>query len=215
MQHLPLKNANNMKPIKPRLESLWQPKSPSPGISEYIESFGGEFYDKGFESHYPYNGKASAVFRRMVKIEEFEASERFEGKGTGCWALREDSILNDMTADLIAAAEILGGILSAHGGSSFPGGIGAESSTIWVDVLDGGVGVKVVMWEHECTNQVDARQRTTIRGPKAYRALLELLGFDWINRRLPGEAVTPSHREIINIVNDLLAKSHREAGTHV
>ena len=204
-----------MKPTKPRLKSLWQPKSPPPGISEYIGSFGGEFYDEGLESHYPYSGKASAVFRRMVKIEEFEASERFEGKGTGCWALRRDPILNDMTADLIAAAEILGGRLGAHGESSFPGGIGAESSTIWVDVLDGGVGVKVVMWEHQYTNRVHARQRTTIRGSNAYRALLELLGFDWINRRLPGEVVTPSDDEIKNIVDDLLAKSHCKAGTHV
>jgi hypothetical protein len=55
---------------------------------------------------------------------------------------------------------------------------------------------------------------TTIRGPKTYRCLLELLGFNFINEELTGESLTPSHREIIDMVTDLLAKSHRESVTH-
>jgi hypothetical protein len=77
---------------------------------------------------------------------------------------------------------------------------------VWVALLDGGVGVEVAVWESQHTNKPKARQRTTIRGPRAYRALLELLGFDWINRRLAGEEMTPSHVEITTMVNDLLKK---------
>lgn len=143
-----------------------------------------------------------------MKMDKYEASQRFEGKGPGCWTMRADRELNDLTADLLAAADALGGKLEKESSSSSPGGIGVDSGTVWVAFLDGGVGVEVVLCEDEYTNRVKALQRTTIRGPRAYRALLELLGFDWINRRLTGETTTPSHRELIQLVNDLLAKGY-------
>jgi hypothetical protein len=73
-----------------------------------------------------------------------------------------------------------------------------------VGLLDGGVGVEVVFWEHDRTNRVHACQRTTVRGPRAYRVLTEFLGFDWSNRILFGEEVRPSHGEIIKQVSELL-----------
>ena len=195
-----------MSQISRRPKTLWSQKSPTPSVSEYFDTYMGEFSTDWIDSCYPYGAKASAAFRQVLKMGEYEASQRFEGKGNGCWALRSDGILNDLTADVLAAAEALGGKLETASSSSMPGGIGADSGTVWVSILDGGVGVEVVLCEHEYTNRMEAHQRTTIRGPRAYRALLELLGFDWINRRLTGEPATPSHQEFIQLVNDLLAK---------
>ena len=76
---------------------------------------------------------------------------------------------------------------------------------MWVALLDGGVGVEVVLSEHEYTNRVHAGQRTTIRRPKLSRALLEFLGFKWSNRKPPGEKEHPSHGEIAKLVNDFQA----------
>lgn len=196
-----------MNSLDQRPEFLWCQQSPTISVSRYFRSFRGEFEFDSIESNYPYNGKASALFRRVTQMSDFEASERFDGRGVGCWAPRSDRILNPMTADLLAAADTLVGKLERTSSSSLPGGICADSRTLWVGFLDGGVGVDVSVWEHEYTNRVKARQRTTVRGPTAYRALLELLGFDWINRRLPGEKATPRHDEIKTLVNDLLAKS--------
>lgn len=195
-----------MKPPRHRPKQLWSQKSPIPSVSEYFDSYMGEFNTDWINSKYPYGGKASAAFRQVIKMDDYEASQRFESKGKGCWALRSDEILNNLTADLLAAAETLGGKLEAESSSSMPGGIGADSGSVWLALLDGGVGVEVILWEHQFTNRVSARQRTTIRGPKAYRSLLELLGFDWINRKLPGEQVKPNHEEFRQLVNDLQAR---------
>jgi hypothetical protein len=178
----------------------------TPSVSKYFRTYRGEFRTNWMQSDYPYGRKAHQTFRQVLYMGSYEASQRFEGKGIGCWALRSDRILNNLTADLLAAAEALGGHLETKSSSSLPGGIGANSGMVWVALLDGGVGVEVELCEHEYTNRMQASQRTTIRGPRAYRALLELLGFDWINRKLTGESATPRHQEFIQLVNDLLRK---------
>ena len=200
------KDATTMGQNRHRPKALWSQKSLTPSVGAYFDSYRGEFSTNSIRSHYPYEGKALATFRQVMKMDKYEASQRFEGKGAGCWTMRADRELNDLTADLLAAADALGGKLEKASSSSSPGGIGVDAGTVWVAFLGGGVGVEVVLCEDEYTNRVKALQRTTIRGPRAYRALLELLGFDWINRRLTGEPATPSHQEFIQLVNDLLTK---------
>jgi len=189
-----------------RPRSLWTAESRTPSVSKYFRAYRGEFSTDGIESDFPYQGPASGAFRRLTQINPKEGFDRFADKGIGCWGLRRDSTLNPLTADLLAAADVLGGELESKFSSAGPGGIGADASEVWVGLLDGGVGVEVVLSEHEYTNRVHARQRTTIRGPRAYRALLELLGFRWTNRKLPGETLFLSHGEIVELVNHLLVK---------
>ena len=192
-----------------RPKSLWNQKSLTPSVSKYFAAYRGEFDTDWIESNYPYQGPPSDAFRRLTKINSYEGFGRFEGKGIGCWGLRGDRTLNPLTADLLAAADALGGKLESESSSEYPRGMGADSAKMWVALLDGGVGVEVVLWEHEYTNRVHARQRTTIRGPRAYRSLLEFLGFKWTNRKLPGEEVYSSHGEIVKLVNDLLVERGR------
>jgi hypothetical protein len=156
------------------------------------------------ESNYPYHGPASSSFRRLTRVDPRETYDRFEAFGIGCWTLRRDKILNDLTADLLAAADFLRGAMKSNASSAGPGGMGVDSSKVWVSFLDGGVGVEVQLYEHERTNRVSGTQRTTIRGAKAYRALLEVLGFDWINRKLEGEAEKPARDEIAQLVENSL-----------
>ena len=195
-----------MSQISQRPQTLWRQESPTPSVRKYFRTYQGEFDTQAISSDYPYEGEASRYFRQVLRMKEYEADQRFEGKGNGCWALRSDRILNNLTADVLAAAEALGGKLETKSVSAMPGGIGAAGATVWLALLDGGVGVDVVLCEHETTNRMRAQQRTTIRGPRAYRALLQLLGCHWIKRRLPGESATPSHEEFIQLANDLLAK---------
>jgi hypothetical protein len=189
-----------------RPDVIWSRKFQTAGVRKYFSIYRGEFTTDWINSNYPYKGKASSAFRLVTKMESWEAEERFEGGGNGCWALKRDGPLNDLTADLLAAADALGAKLQTKSSSGFPGGIGAESGTVWAALLDGGVGVTVNLWEHQTTNRVHASQRTTIRGPSAYRALLELLGFDWISRKLAGESQKPSHEDYLQIVNNLLTQ---------
>ena len=198
-----------MTAITHRPESLWNQKALTPSVSKYIRAYRGEFDADSIESEFLYRGPASAAFRRLTKIDPSEGFDRFEGRGSGLWTLRNDRILNPLTADLLAAADTLGGELETKSSSAFPGGIGADSRNVWVTLLDGGVGVEVVLWELQTTNRVKARQRTTIRGPKAYRVLLELLGFDRISRKLHGESVIPPHDEIMRLTNALSVKGAR------
>jgi hypothetical protein len=185
--------------------TLWLHDTATPSVRLYISAHRGEFPTGSIESGYPYDGPASSCFRRLTRINPYECYDRFEGLGIGCWTIKRDSILNDLTADLLAAADFLQGRMKSDSVSAAPGGIGAESSKIWVSFLDGGVGVEVLLCEHERTNRVQGTQRTTIRGPKAYRALLELLGFAWINRKLEGETTAPKHEEIKDLVGKFLA----------
>jgi hypothetical protein len=191
-------------------ETLWTHDDPTKSVEKYLDAHRGEFDTEYIESAYPYNGSASKYFRRVVTINPREGYERFEGRGIGCWTLKSDRILNDLTADLLAAADLLGGKNASKSGSSLPGGIGIDSDEIWVSLLDGGVGVDVHLLEHETTNRISGYQRTTIRGPRAFRVLLELLGFDWSNRKLFGETTAPSHAEIVAEVDQLLSENSQE-----
>jgi len=201
--------AMNNAPYRP--STLWFHESLTPSVDKYIDAHRGEFDTEWIESGYPYDGPAASCFRRLTKINPYEGYDRFEGQGIGCWTLKRDKILNGLTADLLAAGDFLKGRMKSDSVSGAPGGIGADSSKVWVSFLDGGVGIEVLLCEHERTNRVQGTQRTTIRGPKAYRALLELLGFDWINRKLEGEAVKPSHEEIKRLVDERLEKRTGQA----
>ena len=190
-----------------RPKTLWSQKSLTAGVSKYFDAYMGEFDTAQIESDYPYRGRASDVFRWVTEADYSGGS--FGGNGAGCWVLRRDHSLNNFTADLLAAADTLGGKLEIDNSSALPGGFGADSSRIWTSLLDGGVGVSIELKEHQSTNRVHAKHRTTICGPRAYRVLLELLGFDWINRKLYGETARAMHEEIIGQVKDLLAREVR------
>ena len=185
-----------------RPETLWAQSSLTPSVGKYIKAFGGEFNTEFMESEFPYSGRPSNAFRRITRPDPSEHGERFEDRGHGCWALKRDHILNPLTADLLAAADAMGGTPETDSASTFRSHV--ERGKVWVSFLDGGVGVAVMLSEHETTNRVHASQRTTIRGPRAYRTLLELLGFDWIKRRLQCESATPCHEEIREQVAKLL-----------
>ena len=118
----------------------------------------------------------------------------------------KDRIVNNLTADLLAAADHLGAESESERESGNPGGFGLDTAHVWVPVLDGGVGVEFHQGQDEWTNRMEGWQQTTIRGPRAYRVLLEFLGFKWIPRRLPGEEVRPNHQEIVKLVETLLSK---------
>ena len=179
--------------IRPKLP-LWIPDAYTPSVQAYVDAFRGElWFDPSETSGYPYNGPAKEYFKRIVKVNAFEAAERFEGKGVGCWGARKNPALSVFTADLLATADALGGRLDDT----------QKYGSVWTALLDGGVGVFVYLYQHETTNHIRARQVTTVRGPRAYRALLELLGFDWIPRRLFGEASAPSRVEIVTLVDEL------------
>lgn len=160
-------------------EPLWTRENLPSSVSKYCDAFMGEFPQvEWIQSDYPYGGSSSTSFKRVRLVETNKWYARFEGLGHGCWCPRRDGILSNLTADLLAAAEFLGGQMLTHGSSGLPGGIGADSRIVWLGLLDGGVGVEVLVSEHEVTNRVSAYQRTSIRGAKAYCALVESLGFE-------------------------------------
>jgi hypothetical protein len=160
---------------------LWSQKNLSSSIQNYFDAYMGEFNTGCVESNYPYSGKISEKFRRIAQIEEYEKDFRFEGKGSGCWTLQKDHELNSLTGDLMAYADILGGLIEKKSSSSLSSGIGADSDKLWISFLDGGIGVHILISEHEYTNRVYAKQKTTIRGPMAFRTLCCFLGFEWSN----------------------------------
>jgi hypothetical protein len=125
------------------------------------------------------------------------------------WEPRRQGILSSLTADLLAAAQALGGRLHVRVSPGSPGGFHAEGGDVWVELLDGGVGVEVEISEHQTTNRVHAAQRTTILGAGAFRALTRTLGFDHVRRRLPGEAYRPDLATVDRNCSDLLAKHAR------
>jgi len=190
--------------IRERPEVLWTLDSATLSVERYLNAHRGEFNSEYMESGYPYYGTASKRFRRIATINPCEGYERFEALGIGCWTLKGDVILNDLTADLLAAADLMGGQGASKSVSAMPGGIGIDASKVWVSLLDGGVGVDVHIMEHETTNRVIGSQRTTVRGPRAFRVLLELLGFESSKRKIFGELTAPTHTEIASQVDQLL-----------
>lgn len=184
-------------------DGLWTQESPTPSVDRYISLHRGEFDIEDIQSDYPYGGKASGYFRRINAESEWSPFDMFKGQGEGCWVLRRDAILNNLSADLLAAADLLNGKSASSGISGMPGGIGIESGKVWVSLLDGAVGVELHISEHEYTNRVSGRQRTTIRGPLAYRVLLEFLGFDYSPRKLYCESKAPSRKEIREAIQRL------------
>lgn len=200
---------------QPRPNVLWTHTAPTRGVERYLSAHRGEFRLRGMKSRSPYSGDAVRSFRELREVNPYEGYHRFaKGAGEGCWMLIKDKIRNNLTADLLAAAEALSGQVATNATYGPAGGYGVDTGEVWVGLLDGGVGVEVHVGQDDETGRPEGWQRTTIRGPKAYRCLLELLGFNFINEKLTGESLTPSHREIIDMVIDLLAKSHREAVTH-
>ena len=200
----------------PRPKVLWTHTAPTRGVERYLSAHRGEFRLRGMKSRFPYSGDAVRAFWELHEINPYEGYHRFaKGASEGCWMLIKDKIRNNLTADLLAAAEALSGAVATNATYGPAGGYGVDTGEVWVSLLDGGVGVEVQVGEDDETGRPEGWQRTTIRGPKAYRCLLELLGFNFISEKLTGESLTPSHREIIDMVTDLLTKSHCEAGTHV
>lgn len=157
------------------------------------------------ESRYPYYGSPWKQFRELPQIDPYEGYHRFAGRGDGCWELIRDKIRNDRTADLLAAAERLLGDPNQAVAYGPHGGIGIDQGEVWVGFLDGGVGVEVHIGEDEETNRPQGWQRTTIRGPRALRCLLGLLGFNWIEGTLTGEDGPPDREEVIREVSERLA----------
>ena len=197
-------------------EVLWTYKAPPLSIKRYLSAHRGEFRLSGMRSRFPYSGDAMKTFREMREVNPYEGYHRFAtGAGEGCWTLIKDKIRNNLTADLLAAAETLSGQVATKASYGPAGGYGVDTGEVWVGLLDGGVGVEVHVGQDDETSRPEGWQRTTIRGPRTFRSLLELLSFNFISEKLTGESLTPSHREIIDIVADLLANSHCEAVTHV
>ena len=185
-----------------RPETLWTHKDAPRSVEGYFSAHQGEFSLGRMKSLYPYKGSAWKKFRELPKINPNEGYHRFVEKGEGCWEPIHHKIRSNGTADLLAAAELLTGACEASGTHGSPGGIGVDEGSVWVDLLDGGVGVEVQVGQDEYSNKPEGYQRTTIRGPLAFRCLLELLGFDWINEMITGEKEPPRHEGVFKLVNE-------------
>jgi len=193
-----------------RPKALWTPINTTPSVNRYLNYYGNEFATDFIKPNYPYEGPASKTFRKISNLDYSRDWERrLEEMGNGCWAVRRDEMLNPLTADLLAAADLLGGVQHRNSSSAAYGGMGVDESIQCVYLLDGGVGVVIRFYEDDRTNSVEASEQTTIRGPRTYRVLTELLGFDWINRKLPEEDKRPTHEEIQEQVRSLLLKNNQ------
>ena len=190
------------------LEILWLRKDLPRSVDRYFDAHQGEFSLGRIKSQYPYNGSAWKKFRELPEINTYEGYHRFEEVGnSGCWEPIHDKIRNNRTADLLAAADLLRGRSEAAGTHGQPGGIGLDTGEVWAGLLDGGVGVEVHVGQDEYTNAPEGWQRTTIRGPLVFRCLLELLGFDWIEKKITGEETAPSHAEVRKLVKERLVQN--------
>ena len=197
-------------------DALWTHENQTPSVESYFDAHQGEFYVEGVKSAYPYRGfEWEHEFEELENIDPSEGYHRFEGRGSGCWVLCEDEIENSLTADLLAAADLLGGAGEAGGIHGPPGGFGIDQQGVWVGLLDGGVGVEVHIGQDEYTNAPEGWQRTTIRGALALRCLLQFLGFDWINGKLESEVAIPEQEEVKKLVEDLLTTNDSKSNqTH-
>ncbi len=192
-------------PLRPKF--LWRDKSIPKSVHSYIDAFSGEidFYS---DSAYPYQGPPSKRFKQ-IKPKLVDNAPASNEQPIGKWALKSDRAPNSLTADLLAAAEALGGKPDAGGLSSMGA---ADSNWLQIQLVDGGVFVHVTLSEHPTTNRVSANQRTRVRGSRCYRLLLELLGFDQPPIKLPGEVTVPKIEEIVDQVSDLLIATASQYG---
>jgi hypothetical protein len=190
----------------------WKSTEPPAVIRRYIRAFEGEFDSDDLESSVPYRGSVREVFRRSTKVPAAGAFHRFNSLHwwPDYWAPKRDPILHTLTADLLWAAVCLGGRLCYEGSPAGPGGAHASGNDLWVALLDGGVGIEVLVYEHETTNRVSASQRTTIRGNAAFRAVTRSLGFDHLPRKLLGEHARPDFQSLDRDLAECLASTSRE-----
>lgn len=178
---------------QPQIVAPWNTQNPPEAVSCYTNPFELEFSVEDLCSEVPYRGPVSGKFRRSATSElDRSGFHRFTNRHpTVIWEPRSHQIINPLTADLLAAAEALGGELHRRGSPAGPFGIHASGTDVWIGLCDGGVGVEVNVWESETTNRVFARQRTTIHGAAAFRMLTRALGFDHMPRKLHGENARP------------------------
>ena len=189
--------------LKKTSKRLWNEKSLSNCVKAYEDCYLGEI-NPCIGSNYPYGGESSSCFRRVSLR---DGGDRFYGLGDGVWTIKRDGE-NHLTADLFVAADLLGGRPSNRQESAPFGGAGVDMGSAWVPLLDGGVGCEVLLIENQYTNRISvASHRTTIRGPKAYRALLLMLGFDWYPRKLLEEDCKPNKDTLISELNEILERN--------
>lgn len=202
----------NQRPVKPgRPQTLWDPERPPFAVNKYYNTFQGETMPWCTETSYPYAGPASVVFRRATpeEYDDFNGSRVLFTEGT--WTIKNRSKLGDPTADLFAAAELLGARTTSKGESSGPAG-GFSQGTAYSSLLDGLLFAAVDIQENQWTNKLTFHQDILIGGPWVYRALLELLGFDTPRYRLPTERRRPSAAEVSALVDRLLRGEQVDVG---
>ena len=169
----------------------WWLGQPTPLVEEYV-SFHDELYAPQLVSGYPYKGvKWSSKFKKISDRE--------------LWKLKDDEIANNLTADLIAAAEKMRAAGMIHNEGAAFGGSGASGSNIWVAFLDGGLLVNFTLTESERTNDLSGDQKTLVGGAMCFRYLLHQLGFDPITRRIGDEQKIPT----ISEMDAILAQQHQ------
>ena len=172
------------------LQSSWWPMQENSVTRAYIDAHY-EFDFVDIHTGRPYTGIAWSL--EFCSIPHSDA-----------WRLRHDHIGNGLTADLIAAAELLTLPYHDEYSGGFPGGATGEGMSTWLPFLDGGVFVDFSQYEHEYTNTVHASQITVVRGALALRYLLNFLGFEPPKRRLKGEKCVSELQHIL-----LLLERHR------
>ncbi len=185
--------------------SLWAKESSTQSVKQYIDGTSAEFPYFSFKSLFPYQGLPSSEFCFIRDVKKQFPHFRFSFKHVGGWKLRRDSFQNNVTADILAAADLLGGKLKSDSGAYMSG---LEQDDIFVPLLDGGVTVYVRIVEHGVTNNLRGYQGTFIWGTLAYRALTTFLGFDWSQRRLAGEEQIPQPKQVWDLVDGLITTEH-------
>ncbi len=158
-------------------DELWSGGNPPSIVDAYIRCFGGECDASFIESGFPYSGRPSVFFKRINTVNDRDGFEYFAKLGDGLWGLRRNDTMNGLTADLLVIAEKLASNVKRQTYNPAYPGVHIEGGTMVIPFLDGGVGVDVQIHEHQSTNRVSCRQRTSIRGVEAYRALVQALGF--------------------------------------
>jgi hypothetical protein len=189
-------------------------------VRRYVRPYRIEFDTTELDSELPYSGPASAVLRRSTcRSADRSGFHRFANlkEWDALWEPRSHAPLSAITADLLATAHALGGRLCYRNSPGGPGGFHVEGDDVWIALLDGGIGVEVELYEHQTTNRVSARQRTTIRGSATYRAVTRAMGFDHVHRRLPGETALPDledlDQQLTRMVVDCRQRRARELGS--